>query len=117
MILRSNGRILGCDGIKGSNRILPKETREEARAATTSIPLPGIQRELEGDAVGGELLAASSVRAIMHRNTYVRCLLNPPCSLALLLLSTLSFRVRQIAGGSVVSLCELFGIKKCLVLV
>jgi len=33
MILRSNGRILGCDGIKCSNRILPKETREEARAA------------------------------------------------------------------------------------
>ena len=32
MILRSNGRILGCDGIKRSNRILPKETREEARA-------------------------------------------------------------------------------------
>ena len=33
MILRSNGRILGCDGIKRSNRILPKETQEEARAA------------------------------------------------------------------------------------
>ena len=68
MILRSSGRILGCDGIKRSNRILPKETREEARVAKDHFYTSAwVQRELEGDAVGGELLAAPSVRAIMHR--------------------------------------------------
>jgi hypothetical protein len=35
--------------------------KKPGQPRTTSIPLPGVERELEGDAVGGELLAAPSV--------------------------------------------------------
>ena len=39
--------------------------KKPVQPRTSSIPLPGVQRELEGDAVGGELLAASNA---FHNN-------------------------------------------------